>query len=47
VDTPVEQHGGPLAIGELLSVWHRGEMLLTDPAQVCPEYVVSDPAPRE
>jgi len=47
VDTPVERHGGPIGVGELLSVWHRGEMIETDPGQVYPEYVVSDPAPRE
>ena len=47
VDTQVERHGGPIGVGDLLSVWNQGEMITTYPGQVYPEYVISDPAPHE
>ena len=47
VNTPLERGGGPVAVGELLSVWHQdGKIFATEPGQCYPDYVVGESPPR-
>jgi hypothetical protein len=40
--TTVERRSGPIVVGQYVWVWHAGEYFLTDPAQIYPEFVISE-----